>query len=152
MSKAIIPFARLSNQVIEVLLDRLVPEVESDGIKGKSFLVTGAGGTIGSQLVRQLVEAGAKKVVLVEHSEYALYTAYTNPEVMVPRLMSYGDARITDLLEAYAIDCVIHAGAYKHVPLVELNPVEGVKNNVLEFARLVDTYEQELRKPLPMAA
>lgn len=133
---------KFTNDEIEYLLGRDVVRRVPEGIEGKVFLVTGAGGTIGSQIVRDLLEYGAKQVVLVETSEYALYMVAGNHEALVPRLISYGDFHVRDLLEKFQVDCVVHAGAYKHVPLVELNPVAGIQNNVFEFERLVRYIEQ----------
>lgn len=116
-------------------------------IKDKHVLVTGAGGSIGSELCRQVVEQGARRVVLFELSEFALYTIEQELRGMervrsggieiLPVLGSVMDEqRIEELFAAFAIDTVYHAAAYKHVPLVEHNPVEGVKNNALGTMRL----------------
>lgn len=127
----------LSNGLAGALLNRTAPSVSTENIEGKTFLVTGAGGTIGSQLVQLIANAGAAKIILVDHSEYALYMAYTDEQLMVPRLTSYGSGDVLDILRSYKVDVLVHAGAYKHVPLVELNPIAGVENNVFEFAKLV---------------
>lgn len=126
---------------IAYLLGRGAQKRRHKDVEGKSFLVTGAGGTIGSQLVEDLLSSGAEKVVLVENSEYALYRVASKFPKAVPRLMSYGSPRMEEVLRTYAIDCVLHAGAYKHVPLVELNPVSGVENNVFEFEGLLRSME-----------
>lgn len=113
-------------------------------IRGCTFLVTGAGGTIGSELVRALYLGGARRVVMLEKDEYALYLmSQEMPESAIPALGDYGDAgTVRRLLDAYKPDCVIHAGAYKHVPLVERNPIAGVTNNVLKFKTLLRVLEE----------
>jgi UDP-N-acetyl-D-glucosamine 4,6-dehydratase len=115
-------------------------------VAGRVFMVTGAGGTIGSQLARDLLVYGARMVVLVENSEYALYRVFDQSQPLVPRLISYGAYEVAHLLEAYNVDCIIHAGAYKHVPLVELNPIAGIQNNVFEFKKLL-TMAESMRVP-----
>lgn len=118
-------------------------------ITGKSVVVSGAGGSIGSELCRQIIQLGPKRIVLLELSEYALYTidqelrAYTldydlDIEI-VPFIGSVGDyEKCRDILVNFEAETVYHAAAYKHVPLVEQNPVEGIRNNVfgtLAFAK-----------------
>lgn len=133
---------------IELLLGRAQVELPVTGIEGRKFLVTGAGGTIGVAIVRELLAARAKSVVLVEQSEYALYRVCTeehgDDHRLVPRLCSYGSEECAQTLKVLRPDCVVHAGAYKHVPLCELNPVTAVKNNVLEFDSLVRSCEAHL--------
>lgn len=106
-------------------------------IQGKTVLVTGAGGSIGSELCRQALAVGPKRLLLVEMSEFALYAL--NDELrdvardteIVPLLGSVVDeARMREIIAAWRPDTVFHAAAYKHVPLVEHNPIEGVRNNV----------------------
>ncbi len=109
-------------------------------IAGKVVLVTGAGGSIGSELCRQIMSVGPDALLLVEQSEFALYEIhrelggkYTNsPMKLVPILSSVRDEeRIREIMSTWKPDTVYHAAAYKHVPLVEHNPAEGIKNNVL---------------------
>ena len=118
-------------------------------IVGKSVLVTGAGGSIGSELCRQIVQIGAKRLVLFEQSEFALYAIerellalaqeLDQTVAIVPRLGSITDReRVRRVFAEFAFDTVYHAAAYKHVPLVEANPVEGVRNNVLGTFEVVD--------------
>jgi FlaA1/EpsC-like NDP-sugar epimerase len=108
---------------------------------GKSVMVTGAGGSIGSELCRQILREGPRVVVLLERSEYALYkideelralAAAERPDVrIVPLLGSVGDTdRVTTILRHFAVDTIYHAAAYKHMPIVEQNMVEGLSNNV----------------------
>ncbi|MBY0571288.1 MAG: polysaccharide biosynthesis protein [Burkholderiaceae bacterium] len=135
---------------IEDLLGR--DQVEPDArllstcITGKHVLVTGAGGSIGSELCRQILRQRPKKLVLLEMSEYALYAiehellslrAQLHLDVeILPFLGTVLDAAKLDrIFAACSIDTLYHAAAYKHVPLVEHNPVEGIRNNV--FGTLV---------------
>lgn len=108
---------------------------------GKVVLVTGAGGSIGSELCRQIMKQGPACLLLVEHSEFALYAIHDEllsqvgnpiaPEKLIPLLASVRDeSRMADILAAWKPDTVYHAAAYKHVPLVEHNPVEGLRNNI----------------------
>ena len=110
-------------------------------IADKQVLVTGAGGSIGSELCRQIIKARPRCLVLYELSEYALYKidqelAALNQQLqvkvdIVPILGSVQDQpRLEATMKHFAIDTVYHAAAYKHVPLVEHNLIEGIKNNV----------------------
>jgi FlaA1/EpsC-like NDP-sugar epimerase len=110
-------------------------------LSGKTVLVTGAGGSIGSELCRQIVLERPVCIVLVEHSEFALYTIHRELEALcaehhisveiVPLLASVSNlGRLREICARYRPDTVYHAAAYKHVPLVECNPSEGVLNNV----------------------
>lgn len=106
-------------------------------VADRNVLVTGAGGSIGSELCRQITALNPRKLVLLEQSEFALYqvqralSGVAQCEV-VARLGSVADGRmVRALFEEHRIQTVYHAAAYKHVPLVEENPLEGVRNNVL---------------------
>ncbi len=111
-------------------------------ITGKSVLVTGAGGSIGSELCRQILQLNPAVLLLVEMSEFALYAineelaaAINDSEGAVPRIVpllgSVQDAkRMRNIIEAWLPNTIYHAAAYKHVPLVEHNPAEGLRNNV----------------------
>ncbi|MDY7012715.1 MAG: nucleoside-diphosphate sugar epimerase/dehydratase [Cyanobacteriota bacterium] len=123
----------------EVHSDR---QLLSSAIAGKSILVTGAGGSIGSELCRQIARERPERLVLYELNEYALYQidlelAETFPDV--PRVACLGNIadgeHLRRVLRSYRVDTVYHAAAYKHVPLVEINPFDGVDNNV--FGTLV---------------
>ena len=117
-------------------------------ITNKVVLVTGAGGSIGSELCRQIIKLNPKKILLVEMSEYALYTIHSELEELisqsnshpreemkrfiVPLLASVQDEdRMLEIMDTWQPDTIYHAAAYKHVPLVEHNLSEGVKNNVI---------------------
>ena len=111
----------------------------------KTVLVTGAGGSIGSELCRQVLKTQPRRLLLVEVSEFALYQIYqeiqTAPEFreislgedleVVPLLASVCDeVRMHEIMDTWKPHTIYHAAAYKHVPLVEHNPAEGVRNNV----------------------
>ena len=107
---------------------------------GRSILISGAGGTIGSELCRQLMGMQPKRLILLEISELALYNLEMELAVLarktgveiVPLLGSVADAPLLRRIMAkYAVSVVLHAAAYKHVPLVEANPAAGLSNNVL---------------------
>jgi FlaA1/EpsC-like NDP-sugar epimerase len=109
-------------------------------IAEKVVLVTGAGGSIGSELSRQILKAGPHTLLLVEQSEFALYQIHQELQEklvgisarLVPLLASVRDEeRMREIMSTWRPDTVYHAAAYKHVPLVEHNPAEGIKNNVL---------------------
>lgn len=116
----------------------------SENIAGKVVLVTGAGGSIGSELCRQILTVNPAKLLLIEQSEFALYAIHQELEeklaglaapssvVLVPLLASVqDDDRMREIMSTWHPDTVYHAAAYKHVPLVEHNPAAGIKNNVL---------------------
>ncbi len=103
----------------------------------KTILVTGAGGSIGSELCRQIIRLKPKKLVLVEINEFALYKIYeelssiSKKIKIIPLLTNVQDQKkIEKILEIFKVETVYHAAAYKHVPLVEENICEGVKNNI----------------------
>ena len=109
-------------------------------ITGKIILVTGAGGSIGSELSRQIYLQKPKKLILFDHSEFALYTIVEeikkisyNIKAQIDIVASLGsvtdDIKIQQLLEKEKPNTIYHAAAYKHVPLVEENQIEGLKNN-----------------------
>ncbi len=107
-------------------------------ITNKTVLVTGAGGSIGGELCRQIILLNPKKLLLLEHNEFALYEIHQeldskeHPAELIPLLASVQDeARLTEIMSTWKPQTVYHAAAYKHVPLVEHNMSEGVKNNVL---------------------
>lgn len=106
----------------------------SKNINNRTVMVTGAGGSIGSELCRQIIKLNPKKILLVEISEYALYAIHSELEkdIVVPLLASVQDEdRLLEIIDTWQPDIIYHAAAYKHVPLVEHNISEGVKNNVI---------------------
>lgn len=108
---------------------------------GRSVLVTGAGGSIGSALARTLVVYGeVRTLLLVDNNEFRLYEVHRGMQsIAVPVLASYGQMPLIErLLQEYKVTDVLHVGAYKHVPMVERNPVMAVENNVLAAHRLFD--------------
>jgi FlaA1/EpsC-like NDP-sugar epimerase len=117
------------------------PKLLDACIRGKSVMVTGAGGSIGSELCGQIAQLGPKRLVLMDISEAALYTIDQALQDLAQRkslevelVALIGSAlhreRVREVLETYAVDTVYHAAAYKHVPLVEQNMIEGAHNNV----------------------
>ncbi|MFU2511059.1 polysaccharide biosynthesis protein [Pseudoalteromonas sp. ASV78] len=117
------------------------PELMAANITGKIVMVTGAGGSIGSELCRQIVRQKPKKLVLFEISEFGLYSIekelceyITHNAIELELIPIMGSVqrinRIETVMMAFGVQTVYHAAAYKHVPLVEHNVVEGVRNNV----------------------
>ncbi|GGY18608.1 polysaccharide biosynthesis protein [Paludibacterium paludis] len=114
------------------------PALMSANIEDRVVMVTGAGGSIGSELVRQIARCRPRLLVLFELSEYALYAidrelAETCPDVeRVALLGSVTDYdRVLQAMTAFGVETVYHAAAYKHVPMVEHNPVAGILNNAI---------------------
>lgn len=118
------------------------PELMERCITDKVVMVTGAGGSIGAELCRQIMVSGVRELILFDNSEYALYkveeelrslmTVLSAEIVLIPLLGSVQDPRrLRHIFAAFEIDTVYHAAAYKHVPMVEYNVAEGVRNNVL---------------------
>jgi len=122
-------------------------------ITDKVVLVTGAGGSIGGELCKLVLNLNPCTLLLVDANEYALYTVDNtlrqeqgkNSTEIIPLLAHVQDrARISEIMEAWKPDTLYHAAAYKHVPLVEHNPIEGISNNVfgtLVLAELAIRYE-----------
>jgi FlaA1/EpsC-like NDP-sugar epimerase len=113
-------------------------------IRSKVVMVTGAGGSIGGELCRQILTVGPSKLLLIDQSEFALYEIHQELEkrlpkgktVLVPLLASVQDGeRMHEIMSTWRPDTLYHAAAYKHVPLVEHNPAEGIKNNVFGTLR-----------------
>ncbi|WP_188420496.1 polysaccharide biosynthesis protein [Oxalicibacterium solurbis] len=118
------------------------PQLLSTCIENKVVMVTGAGGSIGSELCRQIVLLSPSRLILLDMSEYALYQIEQElqgilksknlPIEVLPFLGSVLDgAKCEQILRTFAVDTIYHAAAYKHVPLVEHNPIQGVRNNAL---------------------
>jgi FlaA1/EpsC-like NDP-sugar epimerase len=134
---------------IEDLLNReqVQPNLEllSKDINSKNVMVTGAGGSIGSELSRQIIKLNPKKLILVELSEFALYKISEELKEMnksikiIPLLINIQNkTKIEQVFKAFNIDTIYHAAAYKHVPLVEENITESVKNNVFGTLNLAE--------------
>ncbi len=157
--QALPSFAQLIGE--EALVDKLKPILpgqllgrarldrdiltDDEHFTGRTVLVSGAGGSIGAELCRQVLACKPAKLVVYELSELALYTidmelralAAETGTAIVPVLGSVTDARLArKVLAEHRIDVVLHAAAYKHVPLVEINPLAGLANNVLGTATL----------------
>ncbi|WP_323595666.1 UDP-N-acetylglucosamine 4,6-dehydratase (configuration-retaining) [Aliarcobacter butzleri] len=110
-------------------------------IKDKIVLITGAGGSIGSEISRQCKAYGAKQLILLDHSEFNLYSILEElkDENIVPIMQSVRDIKaLESTFEKYKPQIVIHAAAYKHVPLVEYNILEGITNNIIGTKNCID--------------
>lgn len=125
--------------------DPVPPKAEllEKNIKNKVVMVTGAGGSIGSELCRQIVKHQPKLLVLFEMSEFALYSIDRELQAsdihIIPVLGSVtNQSKLERILQQYAVQTVYHAAAYKHVPLVEANPFEGIYNTSIGTQRSVD--------------
>jgi len=137
------------NQIQDVDLDDLLgrdpvpphPELMDRCITGKVVMVTGAGGSIGSELCRQIIESAPKELILLEISEFSLYrierelrATCQKRDFRFPIITLLGsvrdEQRLLALFKTFEVDTVYHAAAYKHVPMVEYNIAEGVANNV----------------------
>jgi len=130
----------LGRDPVDVDLDSAAPYVE-----GKTVLVTGAGGSIGSELCRQLTRLGPQRLILVELGETALFEIERELvdergfSAAVPVLADVGNAtKMRQVFERYEPSVVFHAAAYKHVPLMEANPLESVRNNALATKVVAD--------------
>jgi FlaA1/EpsC-like NDP-sugar epimerase len=137
-----IPLNTLRRVEVADLLGReeILPEpaLLSMNITGKSVLVTGAGGSIGSELCRQIAKLEPTCLILYELSEFALYSIDMELRKNYPQLHCHAclgnvtdQAYLSDVLLRHQVQTIYHAAAYKHVPLVEANPSQGVRNNVL---------------------
>jgi FlaA1/EpsC-like NDP-sugar epimerase len=127
---------------VEDLLGREPVELDmasiSEYVSGKTVLVTGAGGSIGSEICRQICKFGPKKIVLLGHGENSIYLIdmelrrqYQGQMEIVPVIGDIQDRdRIFEVMEQHRPNVVYHAAAHKHVPLMEYNPREAVKNNI----------------------
>lgn len=133
--------SRIREVAIEDLLGRdpiqLEQEVVGSAIRSKVVLVTGAGGSIGSELCRQVCRFGPSRIVLVERFENALFEIHrelTNAFPQVPIVPCVADVsdipRLTGVFDSWKPELVFHAAAHKHVPMMEWNPTEAIKNNV----------------------
>ena len=119
--------------------DEIKPDIKllNKNINSKTVLVTGAGGSIGSELCRQIARLKPNKLLLLELNEFALYKIYEelkdynkNLEIISLLANAQDQAKLEIIFETFKVDTIYHAAAYKHVPLVEENICEGIKNNV----------------------
>ena len=143
---------QLKDVVVEDLLARHPKGLDkskiSEFIDGKIVMITGAGGSIGSEICRQCLKYGASKLILVEHSEYNLYAIehelvslmQSELEVqIIPKMLNVKDKDFLDEVFAkYKPDIVVHAAAYKHVPMVEENISSGILNNIIGTKTCID--------------
>ena len=136
---------QLKDISVEDLLARNPKDLDqnkiSSFIKDKTILVTGAGGSIGSEICRQCEKFGAKKLILLDHSEYNLYTITEeiNKIETVSIMQNIVDKKFLEsTFKTYMPEIVIHAAAYKHVPMVEANIQEGILNNVVGTKNVID--------------
>jgi len=125
-------------------LEHELPTV-SDTYSGRHLLITGAGGSIGSELCRQLISCKPERIVLLDHSELALYTIAKELNELTcdihvePVLGSVCDRELVDqVFASHKIDVVLHAAAYKHLSLVETNEIAGIDNNVFGTKTIAD--------------
>ena len=137
---------KIENLRPEELLDRDPIELDlkkiQENINGKNILITGAGGSIGSELCRQIFKLNPKEIILLDHSELNLYNIHNELKEylnhgslkvdLVPKLGSILDEEfLKRIFQNHEIDSIYHAAAYKHVSLVEQNIIQGTKNNVI---------------------
>lgn len=114
-------------------------------VEGRAIMVTGAGGSIGSELCKQILRLGPRRLVLIEQSEYALYALLERLRAVYPEGQAVisahlctveDEVRMEQILSEHAVDAVFHAAAYKHLPLVETNAIDAVRNNSLGTLRV----------------
>lgn len=136
---------QLKDISVEDLLARNPKDLDktkiSSFIKDKTILVTGAGGSIGSEICRQCEKFGAKKLILLDHSEYNLYSITEEIKKIdtVSVMQNIVDKKfLENTFKTYKPEIVIHAAAYKHVPMVEANIYEGILNNVIGTKNVID--------------
>ena len=137
--------AQLKNISVEDLLARHPKDLDkskiSQFIKDKTIMITGAGGSIGSEICRQCKIFGAKKLILLDHSEYNLYAIeqeLLDVDISVVMQSVANRESLEETFKIYKPQVVIHAAAYKHVPLVEANISEGIVNNVVGTKNTID--------------
>lgn len=137
---------KLKELSIEDLLARKPKDLDKDAIhrflQNKSVLITGAGGSIGSELVKQSIKHGATSLILVDNSEIAVYNlsiAYQHNSNIAVKLASVTDNdMMEEIFKTHKPDIVLHAAAFKHVPIVEENPKYACENNVLGTKITID--------------
>ncbi|MGV3652296.1 MAG: polysaccharide biosynthesis protein [Devosia sp.] len=146
----------LVNQIREIDIDDLLgrssvppdPTLIRNMVEGRTIMVTGAGGSIGSELCRLIAKWSPAKLVLLEANEFALYELERRllvpGGVIVPVLGTITEKELVSrVLGQHGVEVVFHAAAYKHVPLVEANVLEGIRNNVLGTQVLADAAQAQ---------
>ncbi len=147
------------NEIRDVKIEDLLGREEvkldmkaiSENITNKTIMVTGAGGSIGSEICRQVMRFSPKQLIMLGHGENSIYLidqelrgGYGNAADLRPLIADVQDrGRIFDIVDEYRPDVIYHAAAHKHVPLMELNPMEAVKNNIFgtkNVAEAADTF------------
>ncbi len=145
--------SQLRNLTLEDLLGRDQVELDKASIAGylknKNVLVTGAGGSIGSELCRQVAEQHPAKLIIFDHGEFNLYTIDHEVRNSFPKIeivTVLGDVKNFDrvdwVFKKFHPQVVFHAAAYKHVPMIELNPAEGVVNNIIGSQTVADAADR----------
>lgn len=149
-----VKFSDLRDYEINDLLEREIVEPNYNmlikNVNKKTVLITGAGGSIGGEIARQVINLKPKKLLLLEHNEYSLYKIklelnnifkYLKKEdhlTIIPILGSLQDASfVNNVLNTYKPDTIYHAAAYKHVSIVEENIIEGIKNNIFGSLNII---------------
>ncbi len=134
---------KLDDLSIEDLLARHPKDLDMSTIgafiEGKNILITGAGGSIGSEIARQCHAFNAKELILVDHSEYNLYSiGEALPQAHLSLVSVTDKVALKSVFQAHDVDIVIHAAAYKHVPICEANAHIAVTNNVMGSKNVID--------------
>ena len=139
---------------VEDLINREINkniELLEDDFKNKNFLITGAGGSVGSELCKQIIEFLPKRIVLIDNSEFNLYKIESdllkikrekniNSEILTFLTSINNKEKITKIFKSYKSDYVYHAAAFKHVPMVEKNIYEALENNFLGTVNVVNSF------------
>ena len=141
MAQGKVSVSELKEVDISDLLGRYEVEANQNlinkNIKDKVVLITGAGGSIGSEISRQAAKNKPKKIIILDSNEYSLYKIRNELEgvsgdfKVYTLLASVTNERMTEICETFQVDTIYHSAAYKHVPLVEENPFEAITNNIL---------------------
>lgn len=134
--------SRIRDVEIDDLLGREQVQLDEEGMRkfltGKTVMVTGAGGSIGSELARQVIRFQPQRLLLVERAEFALFAIdqeFRARDTQIPTMPLVADisdeSRMRHIFQTYRPQVVLHAAAHKHVPMMESNPCEAIRNNVL---------------------
>lgn len=145
--------SKIRDVSIEDLLGRAPVTLDNDSIsqriKGKKVLVTGAGGSIGSELCRQIIKYGPETIVLLDHSEYNIYQILrdlqkkkNNTQIKTEILSVENRERVHIMMQKHTPDIIFHAAAYKHVPLMEENIYSAVATNILGTKNVIDAADK----------